>query len=316
MSTWREKLKAATHGEVSRDGLDPYKAAGAGVYEYVLELDQLRSQAAEHQNVRAALLAGWVAFALQVLGAEMLDADEQVDPSTAHFVPPVTAQQVTDFYEPVQGWMAKARAAKANPGYRLDVPLPVVLPEWVEVEPCPSAHLLALRSAVARFREQTEGVMAGYELGPADGHAREVVAQGAAEAASAADYANGLWGALDGPAPQKVHEAIEANLKHAAESYFYLGQILAMPSIADIPQRVRRAQEDSPANQSFLGSLIAAYPQIAQRRRGGFGGIGGGILGGIIGGEIAREIFGGGFGGGFGGDDDGGWGNQDGGDWF
>lgn len=311
MSTWREKLKAATHGEVSRDGLDPYKAAGAAVYEYVLELDQLRSQVPVPENVRAATLAGWVAFALQVLGDEMLDADADVDPSTAHFVPPVTARQVTDFYEPVQGWMAKARAAKANPGYRLDAALPVALPEWVEVEPCPSAHLLALRRAVARFREYTEGVMAGYEFAPSEAHAGQVVAQGAAEAASAAEYANGLWGALNGPAPQKMHEAIEANLKHAAESYFYLGQILAMPSIAYMPQRRRESQQDPGAPQSFLGALIAAYPQIAQRRRSGFGsGLGGGILGGIIGGEIAREIFGGGWGG-----DDGGWGDQ-GGDWF
>lgn len=319
MASWREKLKASAHGEVSREGLDPYQAAGAGVYDYVLDLQGLRSQATAQPGLQAALLAGWVAFALQVLGDEMLDADAAEDPATAHFVPPVTAEQVLAFYEPVQGWMARARAAKANPSYRIEVPLPEVLPPWVEVEPCPVAHLRALRSAVGRLQEQTEGMLAGFDPGPQGAHAREVVAQGSAEASSAAEYAQGLWGAASQHPPAKVHEAIEANLKHAAESYFYLGQLIAMPSLADAPRRVRQEQPQQGGPRSFLDSIIQAYPQVAQRRRGrlggmggmgglggALGGLGGGLLGGIIGGGIVEEILGGGFGGGFGDDGDGG----------
>jgi hypothetical protein len=76
-----------------------------------------------------------------------------------------------------------------------------VLPEWVEVEPCPPAHLLALRQAVARLKEHTEGLLSGFDPGPQQAHAREIVAQGLAEAGSTADYANGMWGATSGKAP-------------------------------------------------------------------------------------------------------------------
>ncbi len=299
MSNWREKLKASTHGEVSREGIDPYRAAGRGVYSYILELDEMRSEASR-PNIQAALLAGWVAFALQVLGDEMLDTDAAIDPSTAHYLPRVTAEQAMAFYEPVQSWMGRAQAARANPSYRLDVPVPEIMPEWVEVEPCPQAHLLAFRQAAARLREQAEAVMAGFDPGPTQRHATEVVAQGFAEANSAADYANGLWPG-EGAPPAKLHEAVEASLKHAIESYFYVGQVIAMPSLADAPHRSRATEPDQGRPPSFLDSMIKSYPQIGQGRRGGlFSGIGGGLLGGLLGGAIADEIFGGG-GGGWGG---------------
>jgi hypothetical protein len=313
MAGWREKMKASAHGEVTREGLDPYRAAGGAVYRYVLDLDTLRSEGTSLPNVQTALLAGWVAFALQVLGDEMLDADAALDPSTAHFVPEVTAEQVMAFYEPVQAWMRRAVAAKANPSYRLDVPVPEVMPEWVEVEPCPQDHLLALRQAAARLRDHTEGVLAGFDPGPKQSHARDIVAQGIAEADSTADYANGLWGATTGPAPAQLHEAIEANLKHAVESYFYVGQVIAMPALADAPRRVRQSEPEQERPTSFLETMIKSYPQVAQRRRRGgvMSGMGGGLLGGLLGGVVAEEIFGGGggFGGGFGGFD-GGWDND------
>ena len=311
MASWREKMKASAHGEVSREGLDPYRAAGGAVYHYMLELDGQRSEGASRSEVQAALLAGWIAFALQVLGDEMLDADAALDPSTAHFVPQVTAEQVMEFYEPVQAWMGRAVAAKANPSYRIDVALPEVLPEWVEVEPCPQAHLIALRQAVARLRDQTQAVLAGFDPGAQGGHARAIVAQGVAEADSTAEYANGLWGATAGPAPAKLHEAIEANLKRAVESYFYVGQVMAMPALADAPRRVRQSASDEGRPPSFLETMMKSYPQVGQRHRGGaMSGMGGGLLGGLLGGVVAGEIFGGG--GGFGG----GWDNDDGGGFF
>lgn len=306
MAGWREKLKAATHGEVSRADLDPYKVAGAGVYEYVMELDARDKAGAAGQlpaHLQVSLLAGWVAFALQVLGDEMLDADAELDPSTAHYVPVVTAAQVMAFYDPVQSWMAMARAAKANPSYRSPVELPAVLPEWVEVEPCPQAHLVAMRSALNRLADYTQGIMSGFDPGPGLGYVSDLVAQASAEASSAGDYANGLWGATSGPPPARMHEAIEANLKTAAETHFYLGQVLAMPRLAELPRRVGEDHQASEGGLlSFLESVVRSYPQARRQRSGGMlGGLGGGLLGGVIGGEIAREIFGGG-------GDDGGWG--------
>lgn len=314
MSNWREKLKASAHGEVSRRELDPYESAGKSVYEYILQLDELRAQASA-PNVQAALLAGWVAFSLQVLGDELLDADATLDPSTAHYLPRVTAEQAMAFYEPVPAWMGRARAAQASPSYRLDVQVPEVLPEWVEAEPCPHAHLLAFRQAVARLREHTDAVRSGFDPGPQHAHARDIVAQAVAEADAATDYANGLWSDAKEAPPASVHEAVESHLQHAVESYFYLGQVMAVPALADGPRRVRSEAGDNQP-RSFLESMIRAYPQVAQRRRGGLlSGVGGSLLGGFLAGTIVDDILGGGgfggggFGGGFGG---GGWGDGDG----
>lgn len=304
MPHWREKLKASMHGEVSRESIDPYRAAGSAVYDYVMNLDTDRVQASLEPHLQVALLAGWVAFALQVLGDEMLDADAALDPSTADYVPPVTAEQVMEFYEPVQAWMARAQAAKASPSYRLDTEVPEVLPEWVEVEPCPQAHLVALRQAVNRLRSQTESLMAGFEPGPSQAHAKDI--SGARGSRSWFGYrlCQPALGRYIGPPPEKLHENIEASLKHAVETYFYLGQVIAMPSLADAPRRVRdNPDPDQGRPKTFLETVIQSYPQVGQGRRGALSGIGGGILGGMLGEAIASEIFGGG--GGWGG---GGWG--------
>lgn len=318
MPTWRERLRA--HGEVPRGALDAYKVAGRGVYQYVLDLDSLRAEGASLPAVQAALLAGWVAFSLQVLGDEMLDADAALDPATAQFVPPATAQQVTEFYEPVRTWMGRAQAAKANAAYQLDVPLPEALPPWVQVEPCPPAHLFALRQAVTRLREYTEGLVPGFNT--EHSHASDLVAQGLAEAGSSADYASGMWGDTTGTPLPQAHPVIESSLKTAAETYFYLGQVIAMPSLADAPRRVRDEAAEADRPRSFLESMTRAYPQVGQPRQGGaLAGAAGGFLGGLVGGAIIQEILGGGDLGGFGVGDDsgfGGFGDDDGGglgDW-
>lgn len=143
----------------------------------------------------------WVAFALQVLGDEMLAADAALDPSTAHYVPPVTGQQVSEFYQPVQSWLGRAAAAKANPAYTLTVALPAVLPPWVARVPCPLAHLLALRQAVTRIRDYTDSLLPGFEPGPQRIRARDIVPEGIAAAGSAADYGNRMWGPGSTPPP-------------------------------------------------------------------------------------------------------------------
>ncbi|MDP9116746.1 MAG: hypothetical protein M3O28_05710 [Actinomycetota bacterium] len=309
MSPWRERFKA--HGEVPRSDLEPYRGAGGAVYEYVLELDAMRAGDTSLPGVQAALLAGWNAFALQLLGDEMIAASSALDPRSTEYVPQVTAEQAMRFYLPVQEWMGRAAAAKANPSYLIDVPLPEPLPEWVEADPYPASHLLALRQAVARLKEHTEGLVPGFT--PPLEHAREIVNEGIAEAGSASDYATRMWGTSSTELPPgPTHGPIAAHLQHAAESYFYIGQVIAMPRLADEPRRVREKAPEAGGPRSFLETMAHAYPQVAQRPRGGSGalaGIAGGLLGGLIGGEILGGL--GGFGDGDGGGD---WGGG-GGDW-
>lgn len=169
------------------------------------------------------------------------------------------------------------------------------MPGWVEVEPCPAAHLMAFRQAAGRLRDQTRTVLAGFDPGPQYAHAKDVVVQAVAEADAASQYATGLWADTSAPPPANLHEAVEAHLKHAIESYFYVGQVIAIPALADEPRRVREEQPEEDKPKSFLETMINSYPQLAQRRCGGIlSGMGGGLLGGFLGGALIDEILGGG----------------------
>lgn len=166
----------------------------------------------------------------------------------------------------MQVWLGKAAAA--NPVYALTVELPAVLPPWVARMPCPLAHLPALRQAVTRLKDYTEGLLPGLQPGRERMHALNVVTEGLAAAGSTADYANRMWGAASTP-PRAAHEGIELRLKDAAESHFYIGQVLAMPGLADAPRRPRTPTSDQGGPHFFPDTAGGDYPQTAQRRESG-----------------------------------------------
>ena len=49
-----------------------------------------------------------------------------------------------------------------------------------------------------------------------------------------------MWAPGTDIPPPATHDAVAAHLQHAAESYFYIGQVIAMPALADAPKRVRQ----------------------------------------------------------------------------
>jgi hypothetical protein len=79
-----------------------------------------------------------------------------------------------------------------------------------------------------------------------------------------------------------MHEAIDANLNHAVEVYIYLGQVIAMPALADAPRKVRQARPEEGGPPSFLYPMIQAYPPVARPRGSALSDIGGGLLGGAV----------------------------------
>src|ERR1700675_3918215 len=132
------RVVAYLHHEVAGDALAPYRSAGGPVYALQEELEQLRLETLVNGgdpwrfplSVQTARLCGWIGFALQLLGGEMIDFDTEADPKTTGFVDPVLAEQAVLFYGQVPRWFSRARQALTNPGYRLDVAVPVPLPEW------------------------------------------------------------------------------------------------------------------------------------------------------------------------------------------
>jgi hypothetical protein len=217
------------------------RAAGAGVYQTLSETERVRSQlVADGRDLWDAppavggyLVAAWNAFVLQTLGAGLLDADYAADAGTVGYVPPVTFDQAWSWFAAAAGWLSQAGQAHANPDYDLaaELRLPAALPAWVEVEPCPPAHLQAMLAALPPIREHAE--LALFDLDKnsstdAQRHAANQVRQLAAEAAAAAEYAQALGAS---PAGARLHELTETHLKRAVTLWFHIGQLAAMPGL-------------------------------------------------------------------------------------
>ena len=235
------RLLALIEGEVSAETLEAYRRAGRAVYDLLEQVEEQRLKAkiggvhpwSVGLATQALFLAAWNAFALQTLGDELLDADYRANPSTVGYVPAVTAEQILACYQQVESWLSRAHEARSNSDYRLDVTLPADLPPWVEVEPCPRAHLEAMLAAAGSLRSHAEAALATFEdeATPSDRRTSiQRTRQLLAEANAKALYAERLW-APD--TSQPLHEQIERLLKEALERYFHLGQLLAKPDLID-----------------------------------------------------------------------------------
>lgn len=185
------------------------------------------------------VLAYWCAFANQQLGEAFLDADYEYDPRTRGYVPPVTAEQVQAFFGEVEHWLERLSRAEVNTSYRIDVPLPALLPHWVEVEPCPRAHLMAMLAACSTLVEHAEVAVNDLRSLGAERHNKEFeyLEGELAAAKSAGDYATRLHAQIAGAATvsEELHERIERSVKQAIEAAYRIGQLAAMPELIAIP---------------------------------------------------------------------------------
>ncbi len=234
------RMMARLNGEVPADVLEAYRRAGVEVYELLDDLEGRRLDIvlgsgdawAVAPATQAALVCGWNAFALQLLGDQLLAADYEADPRSVGFVPPATAQQALSFYGQVAGWLERARRAESNPSFVLDVAIPAPLPSWTEVEPCPPQHLTAVRAATAQLRRHAVAGVVGFHLDlsdPCRKKAHEQIHELLAEIEAAIDYADRLW-APD--VPPAIHEDIERRSRLAIQRLYLLGQLIAMPRLA------------------------------------------------------------------------------------
>jgi hypothetical protein len=236
------RVRAALRGERSAAALEGLRAAGAGVYQTLEETERVRAQLVADGHdlwdaspaVGGYLVAAWNAFVLQTLGAGLLDADYAADAGTVGYVPPVTFDQAWSWFAAAAGWLSQAGQARANPDHDLaaELRMPAALPDWVEVEPCPPAHLRAMLTAVPPIREHAEVALFDLEKNSttdAHRHTVNTLRQLAAEAAAAADYAQALGASTAG---QRLHEVTEAHLKRAVTLWFHIGQLAAMPRLA------------------------------------------------------------------------------------
>ncbi|MFC5828327.1 hypothetical protein [Nonomuraea insulae] len=240
--TLMTRMAAAFKGEVRADELEAYRRAGGFVYTQLEQAEALRRRLAQDgvdlwhgpQAAAGQLLCTWSAFVVQSIGEHLLDADYAADPQTVGYVPEVTRRQVAACFAQVEGWVSRARQAASNPAYLVEreLRLPAGLPEWAEADPCPLPHLRGMLAAARAVREHAEVTLGVFEqtVVHADRYKADLqrLRQLTAEAATSADYAEGLLDADPGP---RMHEAIEQRLQRALESYYHLGQLIAMPRL-------------------------------------------------------------------------------------
>ena len=235
------RMCAALQGEVSADTLEAYRRASLAVYDALEHAESHRKSAKEAGNnawtlptsTKAEIVCTWNAFVLQTLGDRFLEADYEGDPSTRGFVPPITGDQILRFYTQVEGWLNRAQQAHFNPDYKLDVYVPAELPAWSEVEPCPNAHLVGMLEAMKAVRDHTDAAILFLDSSPPQGDEQKkqlnAIRQVHANAQTKARYAEDMMGGSPSP---DVHERVEEHVKDAIESYYLLGQLLAMPELA------------------------------------------------------------------------------------
>ena len=239
------RVRAALGGEVPAGTAESYRRAGGAVFDLYVGVEQRRSELTEaHADLwdldaatHAQFLCCWNAFALQTLGDAFLEADYRADPKTVGFLPRVTERQALAFYTEVEPWVSRAHQAQSNPQYTFDVMIPALLPPWVEVDPCPHAHLDAMLAACATMREHAELAVADAERAAADNHPQDLaqLRQALAAVTSAADHAASLD---HHNAPRELHERIERAIKGAIEDAYRLGQLAAMPKLISNPESV------------------------------------------------------------------------------
>lgn len=246
------RFVAKLQGEVPAAELEAFRRASGPVLELLEQVERRRLECridgldpwTVPPATRAVFLCAWNAFVLQTLRNEYLDADYRAEPRTPHFVPPVTAEQVLRFYEPVEAWVNRALQAQANPEYQLDVGVPAALPV-LQVEPLPPAHLDALLHAMRSVRDHAGAALEFLPATPPKERKKQVqlnrIRQLYASAQARARYAEDLCGA--DPVPE-VRERAGEHARAAIAQLYLLGQLASDPELAREPERGTAAQRE------------------------------------------------------------------------
>lgn len=248
------RLRAAIKGEVSAADVDAL-LRGSGHLEELREAIAQRREAGElthpgrpwetHAEISHALLYFWVAQALATIARALKEVDDETDPATVGYMPPATHTQAMSLLRQVPDFLALTAAAVADPTYEGDRALPVSLQPRIEVEGrCPPPHLKGLLRGAQRLNEYAQVEVETYcgTLSHPDVPEQVASAMRRLQAELARAQSNlrtaeaAVMPILNGQrVDQQTHEEAENYLWSSLETYMWLGQIVAMPSLLDEP---------------------------------------------------------------------------------
>jgi hypothetical protein len=234
---------AHARDEVDGATFEAYRRGGVVVARIVDALEQARLASfvngcdawSRPASLQRALTCGWNAAALQLAADAMVETDYKFDELTIGTVDAGTGHEALAFYGQVGGWATRAQQALDSDGFRLDVDVPAAIPPWANrrVTPVHRASLLAAMTGLRRAAEIL-GTECKFATGDDDKkRAAQGIAEVAAEAMTAADYATAMNGAdLSTDAAAEV----VVNARVAFERYYLLGQLQSWPELALRPR--------------------------------------------------------------------------------
>ncbi len=186
----------------------------------------------------------WIAQAFIAIARSLKEADDADDPETAGYMPPVSHDQAMALLRQAGTYLALSHAALADPSANGSATLPVALPPRIEMDGrCPVAHLKGMLTA-AQYLENYAQVDVDRASAAATDAAPEEVKVAArrlrGEVAAARSHLAMATGAvypiLNGERVDDItHEEAETNLWRALETYTWLGQVVALPSLLSAP---------------------------------------------------------------------------------
>jgi hypothetical protein len=237
---WLRLIRSSLKGEVSTADLVARRRAGTAAYALA---EEASATDGTDRGTQLFKVCAWNAFALQSIADTILDLDAKDDPSTAGYVPRSTLRFVTACIEEVPRWIRNARVVQGDPSIRLGTTLPALLPRWRFDESTRMSELRGLRAAYECLQPRVESEVESSGIA----EARRLFA----EMTSTADYAAMMLrpdsGAVD-------RGEVRWRLLQALGGAYALGQVLAMPTLAELARVSRERDEGLPlsANSSWL----------------------------------------------------------------
>jgi len=234
------RLRVAIRQEVSTKDLEILRGFGAEAHTALLAAEEKRRELAGQDawtldyTSQAYLVASWCAFANQTLGSAFLDKSYETNLGAAGHVPRETADQIEAFFQEVAALLPRVSQAAVNPSHILSAGIPHELPGWVNAEPCPTAHLLAMLDACLAIVERAKIAIDDLNALGADKHSgdMQVLLGDLWTARTAAANAADLLPKLnDGSISRKLQGEMEKNVKLAIELAYRVGQLAAMPQL-------------------------------------------------------------------------------------
>ena len=177
---------------------------------------------------------------MQTIADTLIDNDAKHDPATAGYVPRSTLRYAIACVDQVPVWIRCARVAQGDSDPELTVELPATLPRWYHDEPTTRGEIEGLRAAYEILQARVETALRTVQPDRAAfPHMRRMLA----EMASCAEYAEALLRPELGPVDRgEVRWRLLEAIRHA----FELGQVLALPTVAEV-FAARREAGDEPS---------------------------------------------------------------------